>query len=434
MRFYDREMEMEVLRRNRELSKKGGVFTVLTGRRRVGKTKLIKESEEGNRFLYFFVERSSETVLCEQLSADARTCLGIKLFNSGRFCDLFEQLMKYGIENNFTFMLDEFQELDVINKSIMSSIQNLWDSYKSVSKVNLIVCGSVHSMMVRIFGRYSEPLFGRATSKMNIRCFRPGVVKEILKDHNPDYVPDDLLFLHMVAGGTPKYIEVLMDEGATSLEKMLDHICSHNSIFLTEGKDLLILEFGKEYGTYYSILKMIAMGKNTFKEIEDSVGRGPGTYLANLENDYILIRRDRPIFSKENSKDTRWYISDNYLRFYFRFISGNRLLVEMEQYDVLKEIIRGGYLQYSGSVLENYFKEKMIEEERITNIGSHWDRKGQNEIDIIAVNDMSKKAIVAEVKRDPKKASVSELKRRSELVPELKGYDVEYRVLSLDDM
>ncbi|MCL2032370.1 MAG: ATP-binding protein [Methanomassiliicoccaceae archaeon] len=433
MKFYDRETELEILKETREMSKKGGTFTVITGRRRIGKTALILESEKGNSFLYFFAERKSEAMLCKELIRDTKKYLGIKI-SGDSFSDLFEELMEYGTKNNFTFVIDEFQELDRADKSITSSIQKHWDAYRSASMVNLIVSGSIYSMMVRIFDRYKEPLFGRATSKFNIRPFKPSVVKRILKDHNPEYSPDDLLFLYMVTGGVPMYIELLMDAGATSFDKMLERICRPNSLFLTEGRDLLISEFGKDYGTYYSILELIATGNNTLREINDAIGKESISYLDNLEKEYNLITRNKPIFSKENSRGIRWHISDNYMRFYFRFIGGNRSLIERGEYGLLKEMIESDYSQYSGFVLENYFKEKMSEEERLTSIGSYWDRKGQNEIDIIAVNDMNMKAVVAEVKRDPKKADVHKLREKSETVYGLKGFDVEFRILSLDDM
>jgi len=433
MRFYNREEEMEVLRRNRIMSAKAGVFTVITGRRRIGKTSLIRESEKDGKVLYFFIPRINEMLLCEQLAGNAKTYLGINLINSGRFRDIFEQLMRYGMENNFTFVMDEFQELDRIDKSIMSSIQEIWDEYGSKSKINFIVCGSVQSMMIKIFERNKEPLFGRATSKFSMGPFRPSVVKEILKDYNPDYGPDDLLFLYMVTGGVPKYIELLMDSDAASFESMLDRVCSPDSYFLTDGKDLLISEFGKDYMTYFSILQLIANGKNTLREINDATGKESGTYLETLDKEYHIIRKNRPIFSKNNSRDVRWQISDNYIRFYFRFISGNLSAVEYKRYDLLKDAVREGYVSYSGKVLEDYFREKIAEEERFTEIGSYWDRKGHNEIDLITLNG-PEKAIVIEVKRDPKKASMGELKEKAGAVQGLKGYDVEYRTLSLHDM
>jgi len=434
MRFYDREEELEILRKNKEMSKKAGMFTVITGRRRIGKTTLIKESESGGRFLYLFVPRSSESLLCEQLVKNAEEDLNINLFDTGRFRDLFEQLLIYGEKNNFTFVIDEFQDLKRMNGSAMSSIQELWDRYKKSSKMNLIVCGSVYSMMTEIFENEKEPLFGRATSKMNIAPFRPSVVKTILKEHNPDFVPDDLLFLYMVSGGVPKYIELLMDAGAVTLRDMLNSVCSMDSQFTTDGKDRLVSEFGTDHGIYFSILQMIAGGKNTLSEISSAIGKEAGAYLDNLEKKYGLIRKNRPLFSESGSRNVRWRISDNYLRFYFRFMNSNISLIELRRYDILKERILFEYESYSGSVLEDYFREKTAEEERITEIGAYWDRKGQNEIDMIVLNDMDMNATAVEIKRDRRRGNAERLKEKTERIRELKDYDVTHKILSLDDM
>jgi len=434
MKFYDREVELGTLRKNQEMSMKSSTFTVITGRRRIGKTSLILESLKGCDYLYFQAPRGSASAICEQLVEDAREGLGIELLNTGRFRDLFKQLMQHGEKNGFTFIIDEFQELEKADGSTMSGIQNIWDLNKGRTRVNLIVCGSIYSMMIKIFQNSREPLFGRATSKFNVEPFRPSVVKAILKDHNPCYEPDDLLLLYMVTGGVPKYVESLMDAGATRFDDMLDAVCTHDSLFITEGMDLLVLEFGKEYGMYFSILRMIALGKNTLREISDAVGTEAGAHLDRLEKEYRLVRKSRPMFSAGNSRDIRWKISDNYLDFYFRFIHSGISIVGEKRYDKLRERICRDYAQYSGRVLEDYFIAKLSEEEDLTGIGSYWDRKGQNEIDIIAVDDMSKRAIVTEVKRDPKRADISKLKEKAGTVHGLKEYDVEYRALSLDDM
>jgi len=433
MKFYDREEELNILEKNRAMSEKRSVFTVITGRRRIGKTSLIERSKNGE-MLYVFVPRVNESTLCQQIVKNAMTDLGIELTDSGKFRDIFRQLMEYGVNNNYTLVIDEFQGLEKIDSSILSSIQELWDRYKQKTKINLIVCGSLHSMMIKIFENNKEPLFGRATSKFNIGPFGTDVMKQILKDHCSSYSNEDLLFFYAVTGGVPKYVELLMDAGATSAEKMLDLICSRDSIFLTDGRELLISEFGNDHATYFSILQMIANGKNSLKDINDATGKDCGAYLENLEKKYNLLRKSRPMFSKENSRDVRWSISDNYMRFYFRFISSNISAVERMRFDLLRKEIDKGFAEYSGKVLEDYFITKAGEEERFTSIGSYWDKRGENEIDLIVMNERDNKAIVAEVKRNPKKLNMNELKRKTETVPELKGYDIEYRLLSIEDM
>lgn len=288
--------------------------------------------------------------------------------------------------------------------------------------------------MMKIFENRKEPLFGRLTSKITLQSFTVSVIKEILNNYNPKYTPEDLLCLYMLTGGVPKYIDLLMEAGATKKSKMLDMVTSPDSPFIGEGKDLLVSEFGKKYGTYFSILQLIASGKNTQSEIDSVIGKNTGAYLANLEREYSLITKNKPIFSKPESRKNRWSLNDNYLRFWFRFIFPNQSLIEMGKYDLLREVIDRGYEQYSGLVLEKYFRTKIAKEERITGIGSYWDNKGENEIDVIAVNDLNKTAIVAEVKRNSKKIDMNILQSKVHSVKELIKYKVELQGLSLENM
>ena len=141
------------------------------------------------------------------------------------------------------------------------------------------------------------------------------------------------------------------------------------------------------------------------------------------------------MFSKPESRKARWSLNDNYLRFWFRFIYPNQSLIEMGKYDLLREFIDKNYEQYSGSILEKYFRAKMAEEEKITAIRSYWDNKGENEIDLIALNDLDKTAIVAEVKRNPKKIDMALLQTKADSIKkELAKYEVELRGLSMNDL
>jgi AAA+ ATPase superfamily predicted ATPase len=290
-------------------------------------------------------------------------------------------------------------------------------------------------MMMKIFENRKEPLFGRNTSKILLRPFMVSVIKEILGDFNPKYTPEDLLCLYMLTGGVPKYMALLMEAGATTRKKMLDAVVSPDSTFIGEGRELLISEFGKEYGTYFSILQLIASGKTSQNEIDSIIGKNTGAYLANLEKEYSLIARNKPVFSKPESRKARWSIADNYLRFWFRFIYPNQSMIELGKYDLLTESIDRDYEQYSGLVLEKYFLEKITESERITSIGSYWDSKGENEIDLIALNDLDKIALVGEVKRNPQKINLNALALKADTIKkELAKYRVELKGYSLEDV
>ena len=139
MKFYDRKKELKLLQDINEQSRNSACFTVMVGRRRIGKTALLLESVRGKKFLYLFVSRKSEVLLCEQFQQDIKESLELDIFGRvDNFRTLFEQLMIYATKTHFTLIIDEFQEFDNINSSIFSDIQNIWDRYKEEAKVNFI--------------------------------------------------------------------------------------------------------------------------------------------------------------------------------------------------------------------------------------------------------------------------------------------------------
>ena len=150
MKFYDRKEEIEKLREIRNLSHKAAQFTVLTGRRRIGKTSLVMKAYEDETILYFFVTRSTESVLCEEFGREITEKLQIPLLGKPeRFADIFDFLMELSKTRPITLMIDEFQDFNRVNSAIFSQIQKSWDLKKGESKINLIVCGSVYSMMTK---------------------------------------------------------------------------------------------------------------------------------------------------------------------------------------------------------------------------------------------------------------------------------------------
>lgn len=117
--------------------------------------------------------------------------------------------------------------------------------------------------MTKIFQDKKEPLFGRADAMIKLTPFTTSVLKEIMSDYKPDYTNDELLALYTYTGGVPKYVELLVDSKALTIPKMIKYICQNDSPFIDEGRNLLIQEFGKKYGNYFSILDAISSGMNT---------------------------------------------------------------------------------------------------------------------------------------------------------------------------
>ena len=439
MRFFDRTNEIATLREIRTASNKNAQFTVVTGRRRIGKTALVRHAYSDEPFLYFFVARKAERELCDDFQVEIENKLGLPAIgHANRFADVFEYLMKLSAKQPITLFIDEFQEFFKVNSSVYSDMQRIWDIYSPTSHINLIVCGSIYSMMSKIFKDKKEPLYNRQSRFMNIRSFAPSVLKKILSEHNPGYTPDDLLALYSFTGGVAKYVQLLMDSGATTKEKMLNLIIRADSVFLGEGKAILIEEFGKDYGIYFSILSAIARGKTSRSEIEDIVGKEIGGYLTRLEKEYEIISKKQPIFEKSTTKNVRYAIDDNFFTFWFRFIYKYNYMLEIENYASVRKIINRDYETFSGVMLERWFRRVMIESQEYTRIGGWWDRKGENEIDIVAENELDNTATFFEVKRKAENIDLKVLEAKSaaflRATGVFHGYSITHKALSLSDM
>ena len=439
MRFFDRKDEVATLKEILELSKSNAQFTVVTGRRRIGKTSLVWKAYESEAILYFFVARKAESDLCMDYIQEIENKLGIPTIGgTERFPEIFEYLMKLSIERPITLFIDEFQEFFKVNKSVYSDMQRIWDMYHTKAHINLIVCGSIFSMMTKIFKDKKEPLYNRQTRFMTIRPFAPAVLKEIMAEYNPNYTVEDLLALYSFTGGVAKYVQLLIDAGATTKVKMLNHIIKADSVFIGEGKAILIEEFGKDYGVYFSILSAIARGKTLRSEIEQIVGREIGGYLTKLEKEYEVITKNQPIFEQTSTKNVRYTIEDNFFTFWFRFIYKYNYMLEIENNDAVKTIINRDYETFSGKMLERYFKRVLVESKAYTRIGSWWDRRGKNEIDIVAENELNDEAVFIEVKRKEENFNAQVLNEKvnvfTRATGKFKDYAVSQKGLSMTDM
>lgn len=439
MKFFDREKETKTLQDIKELSHENAQLTVLTGRRRVGKTWLVTHAYEPKDMLYFFVARKSEKDLCRGFVKEIEEKLHFPTLGvPDNFAEIFEFLMKYSEEQPITLFIDEFQDFIRVNKSIFSDMQRIWDLHKENAKINLIVGGSIYSLLSKIFKDNKEPLYGRQTRFLHIKPFRTKVIKEILSAYFPSHTPDDLLTLYMLTGGVAKYISSLIDKKAFTHREMIERSISEDSPFITEGKNILLEEFGKESAIYFSILSAIATGRNTRNEIETAVGKEVGGYLSKLEDDYNIISKHLPVLTPNSNKNIHYEIDDLFFRFWFRFIYKYGYMLEIGRFDKLVEVVERDYTTYSGYALERYFRQKLAEEADITRLGNWWDRKGENEIDIITENEMTGQLTFYEVKRKKENISIGTLKKKAEAFfaknKIAANYDIHYRGLTLQDM
>ena len=443
MKFFGRKDEIAELRKSRELSHRFAQFTVITGRRRVGKTELIKEAlrDGTDDFVYLLITRQTEKTMCSDLQKSVVEAIGHRLVIHGecsRLSELVAEIFKAAEEKPLTLVIDELQEMDRINPSFFGALQGLWDEHHNTAKINLVVSGSVNRLMNKIFFTYGEPLYGRNTGHLTVKPFSVSLLKEIFANFCPKYSNEDLLALWAFTGGVARYVELLMTSGAYKRDDMIDAVFGHLTAFVEEGKIVLIEEFGNEYATYFSILSSIASGHTKFSEIGNDLGLEIGTYMANLNERYELISRTLPLFAKNGGKNSAYHIEDCFFRFWFRFVFKYQSLISLGRWQQLREIVRREFPAFTGYALERYFHWKIANESACTAMGSWWDRKGENEIDLVCEDEFAGTIDFYEVKVDPARFDKAALLRKVEAFfekhPEKRSMRYAAKCLSVKDM
>ena len=441
MRFFGREVELKELRKVRELSQERSRFTVLTGRRRVGKTELSREAFDDGKtpYLNLPITRQPEVTLCAQLQEEAERVLHLEIHGTcTRFGELFQELMKEAERRPYTLVIDEFQEFDRTNPGVYGDIQHIWDEYHNKTKLNLVVNGSVNRLMNKIFFDDSQPLYGRNTGTLMLKPFGPSLLKEIFRCYKPDYTNSDLLVLWAVSGGVARYVDMMMSAHAFTKAEMLEEIFSPLSAYIPEGRTILADEFGSDYGTYFTLLAAISSGQTTSAELKNLLGTEVGGFLAKLEDQYSIVEKKQPIFAKQTSKNAHFQIDDCFFRFWFRFVHKLNYLNELGRRDRMRDIAERDFDVFSGYALERYFAAKIVEDKGCTRIGSWWDRKGENEIDIVSEDEIAETLAFYDVKIDASRFDATRLAEKVEAFfaknPDKRNLHYKTGLLSIDDM
>jgi hypothetical protein len=177
------------------------------------------------------------------------------------------------------------------------------------------------------------------------------------------------------------------------------------------------------------------LSKTDRGQIESVLNMDVGGYLDRLEKEYNIIKRNRPFGAKDGSRSNKYKIEDCFLNFWFRFTYKYRSAVEIGNLDYVRNIVERDYETYSGIVLEKYFRAVMVESKEFSDIQGYWNSKGENEIDIVAVNEVEKRLVFCEVKRNPRRINLKELESKAQdIISKYPKFSIEYRGLSLEDM
>jgi len=447
MKFYNRERELQKLAEIAELAADSAHMLVVTGRRRIGKTELVRQFLNNREdALYLFVSKKKPQVLLDEF----RDLVAVKIplaanVTFRNFDDFFSFIFQYLKEHSLIIILDEFQNFRDVDASVFTVLQRLWDTNKNESKGMFIFIGSVLTLMKNIFEGSQEPLFGRATARMVLDPLPPDAVAAILNDHRLQ-APASLLFFHTLFGGVPKYY-FLLDRYKLFKQPPEEIIrrlfVEADAPLQNEGRELLIEEFGKNYHLYFSILQVVASGETQMARIADRTGINVNSiskYLDELTNFYQILERRLPVTDyREGKKRGRYYLRDQTLRFWFRYIFRNRTLIEIGDEDSLIRKILEGLPTLMGRAFEELVRSLLLRKNdtpflpfRFNRIGAFWSRRGDVEMDIVALDDGGGKVLFGECKLAGHKvtrADIQRLREKARHVKWLAGSRQEYYAL-----
>ena len=429
--FFDRKNELKILQEKyAELSPSN--MLVLYGRRRVGKTELVKKFLENikNHF-YFYVEVTQKNEILNYLSKSVEEQLGEKIV----FKDFYEFLSYIGDKTDkkpFVLVIDEFQRFLYIAPEYISSLQNAWDSKLKHKNILILLLGSSIGMIQKIMNSKVGALYGRA-QKIKISPFKYSDFRLMFKE----MLEEDKVMTYSVFGGTPDYLDKFKKSKGDIYERIFELVLKKGAVLFEEPKNLLEYENVRIHAKYNAILGATSSGRETMKEIEDATHITSQTmpaYLKRLDELLDLVCRKDPVLGKERLG--RYQTKDNFFKFWYKFILPNQTPLNLGNTKLVSDLIKQDLNSYVGRIFEDIVRELLILYNtkeikglklNFENIGSWWDRNS-NEIDILAYNLKEKNFLLGEVKWANKQLDVDvieELERKSKYL----NYGGDYKFL-----
>lgn len=403
-KFVDREKELDFL--NSEYEKKESSLVIIYGRRRIGKTSLIKEFEKNKDTIYFLATEESElqniqvfkNIVAENLKNNLLLDTNVQKWET-----IFKEIAKTKLERKKLIVIDEFQYLGKANSAFPSIFQKIWDEILKEKNVMVILCGSLIHMMEAQTLNYNSPLYGRRTGQIKLKQIP---FKNYQEFFNSYLTEKELIEKYAVTGGVPKYIESFTARKSI-YDEIQENILNKQSYLYEEPLFLLQNEV-LEVGNYFSIIKSIAAGNRKLGNIASNLSVSPTSlskYLQTLIN-LDILEREVPVTEKnsEKSKKGQYKIKDNFIAFWFQFIYPNKAFLEMGQEQVVLNKIKKNFIDNNVSfVYEDVCREKMWELNAEGKLGMSFDKLGRwwnqdQEIDIVGVDTTGEDIIFGECK------------------------------------
>jgi uncharacterized protein len=349
---------------------------------------------------------------------------------------LFMAFKDYQSEVKKVIVIDEFQYLCKINPAFPSIFQRIWDNLLKNEPIMVILCGSLISMMESQVLGYSSPLYGRRTGQIKMKQI------SFLNYHEffPEKNEDELIQYYSITGGVPKYIEAFAATGNV-FDAIQNNVLNKQSYLYEEPVFLLEKEVG-EIGSYFSVIKTIAQGNHKLGNIASSLGVAPTKltkYISTLIN-IDLLERLVPVTENnpEKSKKGLYFIKDNFIEFWFKFIYPYRSYIEIDDLNYVMEKIKNHFVDNHVSfVYEKICLEKILSMNtenafnfKLLKLGRWWNNN--TEIDLIGLDEESRNIIFGECKYLNSKVGTDILKnleQKAEQVPWHNGDRTEHYII-----
>jgi AAA+ ATPase superfamily predicted ATPase len=397
VKFINRKYELEFLRRAYREDK--SQFIVLYGKRRVGKTSLVKEFAGGLPHVYFLADKATEKDQLQALSERVGILYKDDFLLSRGFGTWHEFFRYIKGRGKVIVVVDEFPFLIEANKAVPSIFQKGWDEELKDSGIFLILLGSSIGMMETEVLDYRSPLFGRRTGQMFVTPLDFWHAKEFF----PSKDTSEFMYMFGMLGGTPAYL-LQFDPAADFWSNIRDRMLAPEAYLFSEPEFILREEL-REPRNYFAILRAISMGKTRSSEIINETGFEKnivGKYLSVL-TDLKIIRREVPITEKsfEKSKKGVYAMDDNFFRFWFSFVFPNKSFIEERELDYLIENKIKPRLDIFTSrpfedVCRSYVKKGLLDGLKFNQVGRWWTK--DSEIDIVGLNEDDNAILFGEVK------------------------------------
>jgi hypothetical protein len=397
LEFINREKELAFL--EGKWKEQRAQLIVLWGKRRIGKTELVKQFIKDKSHVYFLSESTSELEQLKRFSFAIGQFFKESLLETRGFGE-WEESFRYVKEKNerFVLVIDEFPYLIQSNPAIPSLFQKAWDEYWSKSNIYLILLGSSMAMMETEVLGYRSPLYGRRTGQWKIdpMTFESAGRFRQRKDF------DDRLLHFSVAGGVPAYWALFSQE-KDFIKNLREHVLRKGQMLYDEVEFILREEL-REPRYYFSLLQAIAQGKQKLSEIVNATGISQpmaNKYLGVL-SDLKIVVREIPVTEERalKSKKGLYWITDEFFKFWFRFIYPKRAEIEMDRIENVLAHIKKEMPQYLSPIYEKVAIETvwkyMDKFFPFTAVGRWWDKN--EEMDIVGINKDLNSILFGEVK------------------------------------